>query len=443
MRPNLSDLKIPGLDKHFVGGEWVTPSSAELVDVVFPATEETIVQVPLITTAEADAAVEAAAKAFDDGNGAWARLSIGERSEVCRRFCDGIVARLDRIKPAWSLESGPTVAYSEIINQQISPMVWDSALEAAKSFVKEDLRKTPTGEAIISHEPAGVVVSIYAYNGPLVYIGMKVVPALLAGCSVIMKPAQESQLTSKFVAEAAAEAGFPPGVVSVLPAGPEVTQHLVSHEKVNLVSLTAGTAIARDVLARTGPRIARTLLELGGKSAAIIADDADLSTVIPQLVPSAIGYCGQVCITLSRVLVSRTRYQEVIDALAAAYSALRIGDPFEDGVDMGPLGAERARTRTEQAIAGAVAAGAHVASGGQPGWTRAGTSSPPCSAGSPTTWTSPATRSSARSPASSPTTTRTRPSRSPTTRRSAWLRRCSPRTRRAVRNSRAASAPGR
>lgn len=365
MRPTISDLGIPGLDRIFVAGEWMKPSSAEIVDVLFPATGETVAQVALITEVEADRAVEAASAAFDDGNGAWALLDIAERAQVCRRFCAEIEARLDRIKPAWVLESGPTMAYSETLNQQIAPMVWNSALEAAKSFVKEELRKTPTGGVIVSHEPAGVVLAVYAYNGPLIYVGMKVIPALLAGCSVILKPAQESQLTSKFIAEAAEQAGFPAGVVSVLPAGPEVTQHLVGHPQVDLVSLTAGTAIARDVISRTGPRIGRTLLELGGKSAALIIDDADLSTVIPQLVPSAIGYCGQTCITLSRVLASRARYQEVVDALAAAYSAVRLGDPFDSGVDLGPLGAERARARSEAAVAGALAAGARVASGGR------------------------------------------------------------------------------
>jgi acyl-CoA reductase-like NAD-dependent aldehyde dehydrogenase len=199
----------------------------------------------------------------------------------------------------------------------------------------------------------------------VVLMGMKVMPALLAGCPVIIKPAPETDLTSRIVAEAIEEADFPPGVVSMLTAGIEVTQHLVEHPDVDMISLTGGTAIAIDVIRRSSYRLARTSLELGGKSPAIVADDADLPTILPHLVGGSTGFQGQVCVTLSRVLVSRNRYDEVTEALASAYDDLKIGLPWDETIDRGPLAVERARDRAEAAVAGAVKQGASIVTGGK------------------------------------------------------------------------------
>jgi acyl-CoA reductase-like NAD-dependent aldehyde dehydrogenase len=195
-------------------------------------------------------------------------------------------------------------------------------------------------------------------------MGMKIIPALLAGCTVIIKHAPESALTSRLIAEAIREADFPPGVVSVLAAGTRVSQHLVGHPGVDMVALTGGTEIGIDVVKRTAERLARTALELGGKSPAIIADDADIDEVIETLGPGSSGYMGQVCVNLSRVIAPRHRYNEVVDALANYYGSIQVGDPFDESIDQGPLAAARARDRVERYVDIAKKEGASVVTGG-------------------------------------------------------------------------------
>jgi acyl-CoA reductase-like NAD-dependent aldehyde dehydrogenase len=252
-----------------------------------------------------------------------------------------------------------------MINNGAGTASWRDTIAKARSLAFEETRSSDAGEVLLIREPIGPVLAILTYNGPVVLMGMKVMPALLAGCPVIIKPAPETDLTSRIVAEAIEEAEFPPGVVSMLTAGIEVTQHLVEHPDVDMISLTGGTAIAIDVIRRSSYRLARTSLELGGKSPAIVADDADLPTILPHLVGGSTGFQGQVCVTLSRVLVSRNRYDEVTEALASAYDDLKIGLPWDETIDRGPLAVERARDRAEAAVAGAVKQGASIVTGGK------------------------------------------------------------------------------
>jgi len=356
------DVKVPGLDKLFIGGRWVEPATDRMVDVVMPSTEEVITRVADPAPADADRAVAAARKAFDEGP--WPRMSIEERVEVCTRLCDELEARLDDMNRAWTFEAGAPRAHGEMINSGAGKMVWRYALDIAPRLPWEDDRKTPMGEVLLRREPVGTVLAILTYNGPVVLMGMKVIPALLAGCPVIIKHAPESPLTSRQIAEAVEAANFPEGVVSVLAAGVETTQHLVGHEGVDMVAITAGTQIAIDVVHRTADRLARTILELGGKSAAIVCDDADLETVLATLVDGACGFNGQVCVALTRILVSRDRYEDVVGALAAAFRAIKVGDPFDPETQRGPLAAKRAVDRCEHYVAVALEQGAKVAAGG-------------------------------------------------------------------------------
>jgi acyl-CoA reductase-like NAD-dependent aldehyde dehydrogenase len=313
--------------------------------------------------ADADRAVIAARRAFD--HGPWPRMPIQERIAICSRLADALEARLDRLNIAWMLEAGAPMAHSRMINSGAGKMVWRNALEAARKIAFEERRVGAMGDTIITHEPIGTVLAVLTYNGPVVLMGMKVIPALLAGCAVIIKPAPESPLTSRIVAEAIEEAEFPEGLISMLAAGTAVTQHLVEHPGVDMIALTGGTGIAVDVVRRSASRLARTALELGGKSPAIIADDAPLESVLPTLVGGATGFNGQVCVCLSRVLVSTRRHDEVVQALADAYSRISVGLPWDQTVDRGPLAVERARTRAEAAVAKAVHDGARVAAGGK------------------------------------------------------------------------------
>ena len=353
------DVSIPGLDQQFIGGAWLAGGDNEMAAVVSPATEDVLTTVAKPTVADADRAVAAARQAFDSGP--WPRLSVDERIAVCGRLCDALERRLDVLNRAWAFESGATIAHGEMINSGAGVAIWRSALESAAALPWEDEREG----ALIVREPAGVVLGILTFNGPVVLMGMKIIPALLAGCTVVVKHAPESPLTSRLIAEAVREADFPEGAVSVLAADTPITQHLVSHPDVDLVALTGGTAIGVDVVRRTAPRLARTLLELGGKSPAIIAEDVDLDAAMATLCDGASGFMGQVCVSLSRILAPRSRYGEVVDAFAERYSALKIGDPFDPDTDRGPLAVERGRDRAERAVATAVGEGAKVVTGGR------------------------------------------------------------------------------
>lgn len=365
--PESLDINIPGLDAQLIAGAW-HQRSGPMIDVISPTTEKVLTQVADPTIADADAAIAAARTAFDQGP--WPKMSVQARVAVCARLCELMEARMAELNRAWSFESGPTLAHGDMINGNAGVSIWRQALELAPSLpFTEDRDGTQ-----IWHEPIGTVLGILTFNGPIVLMGMKIIPALLAGCTVVIKHAPESALTSRLIAEAVREADFPPGVLSVLAAGTAVTQHMVSHPGIDMVALTGGTAIGIDVVRRTADRLARTALELGGKSPAIITDDADISEVIETLGPGSSGFMGQVCVNLSRVIAPRHRYNEVVDALSGYYESLKVGDPFNKTTDQGPLAVQRARDRVEKYVEGAKQEGASVVTGGgrpshlQNGW---------------------------------------------------------------------------
>jgi aldehyde dehydrogenase (NAD+) len=360
-QPALPD--VPGLDQLFIGGRWSEPASPARAKVICPANEAVVAEVALPSIADADAAVRAARAAFEAGP--WPKMTVAERATACSRLADELEKRLHRMNIAWMLEAGAPLAHSEMINSGAGTMIWRNAIELAPQLKFEERRNGRSGEVMIIRDPVGVVLAILTYNGPIVLMGMKVIPALLAGCAVVIKPAPESPLTTRIIAEAIEAADLPPGLISVLAADTAVTQHLVEHPGIDMVALTGGTAIAVDVVRRCAGRLARTALELGGKSPAIIADDVPLEKVLPTLVPGATGFLGQVCVCLSRVLVSEQRYDEVAEAMGAAYRALKVGEPWDPANDRGPLAVERARGRAEKAVASALADGAHVIAGGR------------------------------------------------------------------------------
>ena len=356
--PNKLDVDVPGLASNLIGGQWQAASAA-LVPVVSPTTEEVLANVADPTVEDADRAVAAARMAFDAGP--WPDLSVQDRVAVCTRLCHALESRLDRLNRAWTFESGPTLAHGEMINNGAGVAIWRQALALAPQLPWEQNRDG----ALIWREPVGTVLGILTFNGPIVLMGMKIIPALLAGCTVVVKHAPESALTSRIISEAIQAADFPPGVVSVLAAGTPVSQHLVSHPGIDMVAVTGGTSIGVDVVKRTADRLARTALELGGKSPAIIDEDVDLDDVLETLGPGSTGFMGQVCVNLSRVLAPRSRYDEVVERLKSYYADIRIGDPFDAEIDQGPLATVRARNRVEGYVAKARDEGAALVTGGQ------------------------------------------------------------------------------
>jgi aldehyde dehydrogenase (NAD+) len=345
-------------DRIFIGGEWQRPSTASELDVVSPSTEEVVGRVPLGGSADITAAVAAARYAFD--RGPWPRLDVAERRAVLHRAGALLASQAGELDRLVTGENGTLLrnhpghterAFSYLANLEVP--------------APEDRRAPSGARAQIVHEPAGVVAAIVPWNGPLWLAVLKVIPALLAGCTVVLKPAPETPLDSYPLAQAFADAGLPAGVLNVVTAHREVAQELVASRDVDVVSFTGSTAAGRKVGAICGEQVKRAFLELGGKSAAIIADDADLETALPAVLAGGmLMHNGQSCVAWSRVLVPAARHDEIVDAICDRLVSLRTGDPFDPGTDLGPLVARRQRERVEGYIALARQEGAKVAFGG-------------------------------------------------------------------------------
>jgi betaine-aldehyde dehydrogenase len=234
----------------------------------------------------------------------------------------------------------------------------------ARRYPFEEVRAGMLGPALVRREPVGVAAAIIPWNVPLFTAMLKLGPALAAGCTVVLKPAPETPLDAVLLAEALTEAEIPAGVVNIVPAGREVGEYLVRHAGIDKVSFTGSTAAGRRIASICGEQLKRVTLELGGKSAAIILDDADLDATVAGLLPAIIMNNGQACVAQTRVLASRRRYAEVAAALAAAFAALPVGDPADPTTMCGPLVSARQRDRVEGYIKIGRDEGAKVACGG-------------------------------------------------------------------------------
>jgi acyl-CoA reductase-like NAD-dependent aldehyde dehydrogenase len=349
------------VDDVFLAGEWV-PGDGGRATVEAPASGEPVAEVALASVAQALAAVTAADQL---GRAGWGGLTAPERIATVRRFCNLLEARLDDLGRVWAVEAGMPVRYSRMLHKFGAVGAWNASIAAASEALEEKVVAGPMGDVLVRREPAGVVVGILAYNGPLVTMATKIIPALLAGCPVIVKAAPESHLVMRLVASCAEEAGFPAGTLSIFSGPADTARALTRDPRVDLVSLTGGQATARDIIEATAQRFARTHLELGGKSAAVILPDADLDQVLRSLVPGATSGTGQVCALLSRVLVPASRHDEIVDALRAAWGRLVIGDPLDPATNIGPLANAAALARTRAFVAQAVEEGGTIAFGGR------------------------------------------------------------------------------
>jgi aldehyde dehydrogenase (NAD+) len=345
----------------FIGSEWLDPAGDEQYEAINPADESVIATVPSPSTADADRAADAAREAFDQGP--WPRMSMAERAEVLDRFCDQFERRLEEFNRAWSRESGATLTHAAGLDGAALSMMRQLISDAPSVSVRE--QRTPVDARVeVLREPVGPALIISTWNGPGLYLAMKVVPALLTGCPVVLKAAQESVLTTALTGELAEAAGFPPGVLSVLGASTPVSQHLAAHPLIDKVSVTGSTQAGRAVMATCAQRLANVTLELGGKSPAIIADDVPLDHVLPSLIPGFINFQGQICAALTRLIVPRERHDEVAGAVAAALADINVGDPTDPDVDQGPLASKRQLDRVSGYVAVGIEEGATLAVGG-------------------------------------------------------------------------------
>jgi len=349
-------------DQLYIGGQWVPPSGTGIIEVICPSTEEVVGRVPDPTTEDIDLAVAAARRAFDEGP--WPRLRPAERAEHLRRLAKCIEERADEIGHLITLENGTPVMLATAAQVLGGLGQLRVFADLAESFPWEEVRTGPSMTGVVAYEPVGVVAAISPWNGPLVLSLMKLGPALAAGCTVVLKPPPETPLHAYVFAEACEAAGFPDGVLSILPGGREVGQHLVSHPDVDKVAFTGSTAAGRQILAACADTMKRVTLELGGKSAAIVLDDVDVAELVPQIMPWMTMLSGQMCLLMSRVLVPRARHDEIVVAICEGMRNLKLGDPFDPENYLGPLISERQRDRVEGYIALGKEEGATLVLGG-------------------------------------------------------------------------------
>ncbi len=349
-------------DRLFIGNEWVEPSSTATIDVVSPTTEEVVGRVPEAKEPDVDRAVATAREAFD--RGPWPRMSPAERGAILSKVAEAIRGRTDDLTKLIANEMGSPVSWGQLAQVLAPSMILDYYAGLSATYEFDTVRDGLLGPVMVSREPVGVVAAITPWNVPLFLAAAKLGPALLSGSTVVFKPAPETPLDANELAELFRDAGLPDGVLSVVPAGREVGEHLVNHPGVDKVSFTGSTAAGRKIGAACGANLKRCSLELGGKSAAIILDDADLSQALPLMLPNAIMNNGEACISLTRILAPRDRYAEVTDALVELVGAMRVGDALDPSTEVGPLVAERQRERVEGYIRIGQEEGAKVALGG-------------------------------------------------------------------------------
>lgn len=348
--------------KLFIGGELTDPLGGDAIEVVSPHTEQVIGRVPHASRADVDRAVAAARKAFDDGP--WPRATLEERIAVVSRIKDAIAVRHEEIARSISSQNGSPYSWSVLAQALGAMMVWDAAITVARHCPHEEQRAGVLGPILVRREPVGVVAAVVPWNVPQFTAAAKLGPALLAGCTVVLKPSPESPLDSYILGEIAQEAGLPEGVLSILPAEREVSEYLVGHPGVDKVSFTGSVAAGKRVMEVASRNLTRVTLELGGKSAAVILPDADLESAVAGIVPAAWMNNGQACVAQTRILAPRSRYDEIAEAFAAAASALVVGDPLDAATQVGPLVARRQQQRSLDFIRIGQEEGAKILTGG-------------------------------------------------------------------------------
>ncbi|MEU5979673.1 aldehyde dehydrogenase [Streptomyces sp. NPDC047315] len=355
--------EIVAHEKLFIGGRWVKPAGAGTIEVVSPHTEQVVGRVPHAAPADVDMAVAAAREAFD--HGPWPRMTLAARAEVVTRIKDALLARHQELAELITLQNGSPVSFS-VRGQALSAVaIFGAALAAAAELTLEEERQGLAGPVLVRREPVGVVAAVVPWNAPQFTIAAKLAPALLAGCTVVLKPSPETPLDAYFLAEVCEQAGVPDGVLSVLPADRDTSAHLVSHPGIDKIAFTGSVEAGKKIMAAAAENLTRVSLELGGKSAAIVLDDADLDAAVKGIVG---GTCaansGQACVALTRVLVPASRYDEVAAALTAAFGALKVGDPSDPATTVGPMVTKRQQQRNLDYIRIGREEGAKLLTGG-------------------------------------------------------------------------------
>ncbi|MGP3685008.1 aldehyde dehydrogenase family protein [Streptomyces sp. IBSNAI002] len=344
-------------DGMYIGGAWRPAAGRDRIEVVNPADETVIGAVPAGTAEDVDAAVRAARAAFPG----WAATAPAERAALIGALRDVLAARKGEIAETITAELGSPLGFAEMVHVGAPLAVASSYAELAASYSFEER----LGNSTVLLEPIGVVGAITPWNYPLHQVVAKVAPALAAGCTLVLKPAEDTPLTAQLFAEAVHEAGIPAGVFNLVTGtGPVAGQALAAHEGVDLVSFTGSTAVGRQIGATAGAAIKRVALELGGKSANVILPGADLAKAVSAGVGHVMNNTGQSCNALTRMLVHRDQYEEAVSLAAAAVATYPTGDPTDPATRLGPVINAKQHERVRGYIAKGVEEGARLVAGG-------------------------------------------------------------------------------
>jgi len=350
-------------DRLFIDGKWHAPESDSVISVVSPHSEAVIGHAAVAGPADVDRAVQAARTAFDTGP--WPRMQPGMRIEAITRLAGIYKEHRADMAALISAEIGAPISFAKMAQVRLPLTMMSAFCGLAAHYEWQQDRPGLYGKNIrIRKQPVGVVAAVVPWNMPQFLTVAKVIPALLAGCSVVLKPAPESVLDAQLLADLVAQADLPPGVLNVVPGGREVGEVLVSHAGVDKVSFTGSTAAGRQVALACAAGLKQVSLELGGKSAAIVLDDADPSAAASGVQMASLANSGQVCNALSRILVPAAREAEFVDALAAAMAAMPVGDPADPNTAIGPLVAQRQQERVRGYIETGKSEGARLVVGG-------------------------------------------------------------------------------
>jgi acyl-CoA reductase-like NAD-dependent aldehyde dehydrogenase len=345
----------------FIGGKLADAASAERIDVVNPATEEVIGRIADASARDVGNAVTAAREAVPE----WAAMPPAERARCLAAFADALDRHGQQVAATVTAQNGMPLAISRFANH-LSPVNYYRYFAGlAAGHDEEETRTGPDGTAaIVRREPYGVVAAIVPWNAPHILLSWKVGPALASGNTVVVKPAPETSLDMAHYAEAAQEAGIPPGVINYVTGGRSPGEALVAHPGVGKIAFTGSTDAGRAIAAVAARRLVPATLELGGKSAAIIMDDADLSAFAAAIPVNCVANSGQICYSQTRILAPRSRYDEVVEVVAATMAALPVGDPLDPATRLGPLVTQRQRDRVERYIETGQSEGATLVTGG-------------------------------------------------------------------------------
>jgi acyl-CoA reductase-like NAD-dependent aldehyde dehydrogenase len=357
-----TQLSIKAPRALFIGGRWEEPAGAGTLDVISPVTEQVVMTFADASEPDVDRAVAAARDAFD--NGPWPRLSAAERGAALLKVAEQLKARLPELAQAWTTQVGAPISFTRYASGQ-APELFEYYGTLIQTYPLVDERHRDNGDLVrVVKEPVGVVAAITPWNAPLVLLCYKVAAALAAGCTVVAKPAPETPMDAYLLAECIEAAGLPAGVFNVIPAGRETGDYLIRHPGIDKISFTGSTAAGKHIASVAANRLTRTSLELGGKSAAIVLEDADIDQVLQTLIPFSMPITGQVCFSLTRVLAPESRKNDVLDAYVGAVKHVKLGDPQDAATQMGPLTMQRQLKRVEGYIAKGKEEGAKLVLGG-------------------------------------------------------------------------------